>query len=210
MHTELRVSTFHWFGNEEIVASCVILYLFAFTFYASNAILVIYFYRVLDKVNKVDKVFMYILPINGMFCYTTWVTIASQLNLTIAVSYKTSMSADDSATLGLTVLLAIVVGYFILESTIGERYLRYVFSVYPVLIWAGIGVLSAHWKDEDEGSRNKIYALMVLLIAVVVLVAKVILCIVWSASPLQETKILLLLLNQMKMTIIRKKQKHTE
>ena len=115
------------------------------------------------------------------------------------------MSAGDSATLRLTVLLAIVVGYFILESTIGERYLRYVFSVYPVLIWAGISVLSAHWKDEDEGSRNKIYALMVLLIAVVFLVAKVILCIVWSASPLQETKILLLLLNQMKMTIIRKK-----
>ena len=174
----LNIAWIYIWGNEKIIPASVILYIFAFTFYASNAILVVYFYRVLDKVTKVDKVLTYILPINGMFIYTTWATIASQLNLTIALAYYSSLGATDSATLGLTLLLLIVVGYFILESTVGERYLRYVFSVYPVIIWASIGVLVAHWREENEGSRNKIYVLVVLTIAVIFLVAKVVLCIV--------------------------------
>ncbi len=147
--------------------------------------LVIYFYYTVygkvgrvDKVGTMDKVLTYVLPINGMFFYATWVTIASQLNLVIAVSYNAGLNSTDSATIGLTVLLLIVIGYFILESTIGERYLRYVFSVYPVIIWASIGVLSAHWNEEEEESRNKIYTLIVLIIAAVFLVAKVILCVI--------------------------------
>lgn len=181
----LNITWIYLFGNEKIVASCVILYIFAMTFYVSNAMLVIYFYYTVygkvgrvDKVGTMDKVLTYVLPINGMFFYATWVTIASQLNLVIAVSYNAGLNSTDSATIGLTVLLLIVIGYFILESTIGERYLRYVFSVYPVIIWASIGVLSAHWNEEEEESRNKIYTLIVLIIAAVFLVAKVILCVI--------------------------------
>lgn len=181
----LNITWIYLFGNEKIVASCVILYIFAVTFYVSNAMLVIYFYYTVygkvgrvDKVGTMDKVLTYVLPINGMFFYATWVTIASQLNLVIAVSYNAGLNSTDSATIGLTVLLLIVIGYFILESTIGERYLRYVFSVYPVIIWASIGVLSAHWNEEEEESRNKIYTLIVLIIAAVFLVAKVILCVI--------------------------------
>lgn len=129
------------------------------------------------------------LPINGMFFYTTWVTIASQINLTTVLSYFTQISKEDSATVGLTILLAVVVAYFILEVSIAETYLRYVFSVYPVLIWASIGVLVAHWNDSTEGMRNKIYTLIILVIVSLFLVAKIYLTFMFSKfRPLNRTK----------------------
>ena len=174
----LNIIWIYIWGNEKIVPASVILYIFAFTFYASNAVLVIYFRQVQYKAHKVDRVLTYILPINGNFVYCTWATIASQLNLTIAIIYNANYDPTDGATIGLTLLLTLVVGYFILESTVGERYLRYVFSVYPVIIWASIGVLAVHWRDETEESRNKIYVLALLIIAVLFLLSKVVLCIV--------------------------------
>lgn len=173
----LNITWIYVWGNEEIIAASVILYLFAFSFYTSNAVMVIYFFRVRQKVNRVDKVLTYVLPMNGMFIYTTWTTIASQLNLTIAVTYTTSFGATDSATVGLTLLLVLLIVYFVLESTIGERYLRYVYSVYPVIIWASIGVLTAHWGVESEGRTNKIYVMVVMCIAIIFLLTKIVLSI---------------------------------
>jgi len=174
----LNIVWIYVWGNEKIVPASVILYIFAFLFYTSNLILVIYFNRVQYKAHKVDRVLTYILPINGNFVYSTWVTIASQLNLTIAISYNANYDRTDSATIGLTLVLVLVVGYFTFESTIGERFLRYVFSVYPVIIWASIGVLAVHWRDETEESRNKIYVLVLLIIAALFLLTKVVVCIV--------------------------------
>ena len=169
----LNITWLYLFGNNKIVSSCVILYLFAATFYISNALLVIYFFNVLGKVNKMDRFLTYLLPINGMFFYATWGTIASQLNLTIAIQYNASLSKENSATVGLSILLSLVVVYFILESTIAERYLRYVFSVYPVIIWAGSGILADHWNDDEQEQRNKIFTLAIVIIASVFLIAKV-------------------------------------
>lgn len=171
----LNIAWIYLFGNEKIVASSVILFIFTFTFYTSNGLIIFYFFKVQNKVNRIDKFLTYLLPINGMYFYNTWVDVATQINLAAAIAYNTGVSQDNSATIGLTILLFLNVLYFILECTILERYLRYVFSPYPVLIWASIGILSAHWTNEDEGSRNKIYTLMVLIISVVFLVTKIIL-----------------------------------
>jgi len=157
-----------------MVAACVIIFLFTFTFYASNGLLVFYFNKVQDKANKVDRILTYLLPINGMYLYNTWVDVATQINLAIVLSYNNDVSPENSATIALSILLVLTVAYFILEVSVGERYLRYVFSAYPVFIWACIGILADHWDRDDEGSRNKIYVLAFLIISVVFMVIKIV------------------------------------
>jgi len=169
----LNITWLYLFGNEKIVSSCIILFLLVATFYISNGMLVIYFYKVLGKVNKVDTFLTYLLPINAMFFYATWGTIASQLNLTIAIQYNAGLSKENSATVGLSILLTLVVIYFVLESTVAECYLRYVFSVYPVIIWGGSGILADHWNDEEQEQRNNAFVLAIVIIASVFLIAKV-------------------------------------
>ena len=176
-----------------MVAACVIIFLFTFTFYASNGLLVFYFSKVQDKVNKVDKILTYLLPISGMYFYNTWVDVATQINLALVLSYNSDVSPENSATIGLTILLVLTVAYFILEVTIGERYLRYVFSAYPVFIWACAGILANHWSRDDEGSRNKIYVLAFLVISAVFMVVKVvvsILCAKFRPLKVREHELL--------------------
>ena len=175
--------------NKVIIVACVVLFAFAITFYISNITLVVYFNSILDQIGRQQRILTYLLPINGMFFYATWGTIASQINLAAVLAYFTKTSQDNSATIGLTILLAAVIAYFVLEATIAEPYLRYVFSVYPVLIWASIGILMAHWNDASQGMRNKIYTLVLLVIVTLFFVAKIYLSIVYRKfRPLNKPK----------------------
>ena len=72
---------------------------------------------------------MWILPVNGMFIYATWTTIASLVNLAVVVQYSHDVSATNSGTISLSLLLAALVVYFILENTVFYRFLQYVFTV---------------------------------------------------------------------------------
>ena len=168
--------TYHGYTHGATKSS-VIIYALVFTFYLSNAMLVVHFNRVQDKASQVDRLLTLILPINGMFMYTTWVTIALQLNLAIAATYNSSLSADNWATSGLTLLLAAAIGYSVLESTTGKRYLRHMFTVYPVLIWGGAAILVAHWRGESEGSRNMVYVIVILSVTISFFLLKTVQCI---------------------------------
>ena len=171
----LNITWIYVWGNEHVVAACVILILFNVVFYPTIGALFGYFKVIEEDVGKVDNVLTRSLPMNGLCFYCTWTTIASLINLTAAVQTTTSISNEDMATVSLTLLLAVVLVYFILESTVLDNFgFRYVFSVYPVVIWALIGVLSAHWGNEGEG-RNNIYTLVLLLLTVVLFAIKFIL-----------------------------------
>ena len=121
--------------------------------------LVSYFYKIHSEPHKADVILTWIFPINGLFFYATWTTIASLVNLAAALQYSPSnVSGTTSGTISLSLLLITLVVYFILENTVLYRILRYVLSVYPVIIWALTGVLSAHWGVIGE-ERNSRFAL---------------------------------------------------
>ena len=119
----LNISWICLWNNERVIGACVVLYAFAITFYFSDLAMVTYFHSIQDQIGGFQSFLTNALPINGMFFYTTWVTIASQINLTAVLPCSTKINKTDSATIGLTILLAIVVAYFVLEVTIGEPYL---------------------------------------------------------------------------------------
>jgi len=185
----LNIAWLFLWCNKVIVVACVVLFAFAIAFYITNITLVVYFNSILDQISPLQRILTNSFPINGMFFYATWGTIASQINLASVLAYFTNTSQDDSATIGLTILLAAVLAYFVLEVTVAEPYLRYVFSVYPVLIWASVGVLVAHWNDASQGMRNKIYTLVLLVIVTFFLIAKIYLSIIYRKfRPLKQPK----------------------
>ena len=95
------------------------------------------------------------------------------------------MSATDSATVSLSLLLVALVVYFILENTVLYRFLRYVFSVYPVVIWALIGVVSEHWGVQGE-ERNSRFALGLLIISIIALIVRIVLVVIFSVRSISK------------------------
>ena len=167
-------------GNDLIIGACAVLYGFAASYWISNGILVIYFNRVWDKVNKLDKIITWLLPINSMFLYAAWASLASHINLTIVLSYFTSLNEADSGTIGLALITLMIFIYFVLEFTIGLPFLRYVYTVYPVVVWVCVGILARHWRNLEEDNRNKFFTLVLLVIVVPLFVAKVLLSIAYG------------------------------
>lgn len=172
-----NISWIFLWGNDLIIGACIILYGFATSYWISNALLVIYFKRVTDKVKVYDKVITWVLPINGMFFYATWATIAAQLNFTIILTYFTSASDKNSGTIGLSLILAALFIYAVLDFSAGIPYLQYVYTVYPVVIWACVAILVAHWDQSHY--RNNTYTLFLLAAALVLHVTKIILSLVY-------------------------------
>ena len=150
--------------------------------------LVGYFYKIRFKPHKADAVLTWILPINGLFLYATWTTIASLINLAAAIQYssRVNVSATDCGTISLSLLLVALVVYFVLENTVLYRFLRYVLSVYPVVIWALSGALAKHWGVEGE-ERNSRFALGLLIVTIIAFIVRIIIVVIFSViRPLSK------------------------
>ena len=174
-------------GNLYLTAACVILILFNVFFYPTIGMLVGYFYKIRSSPHKADTILTWIFPINGLFLYATWTTIASLINLAAALQYSTSVNVSpaDCGTISLSLLLVALVVYFILENTLLYRVLRYVFAVYPVVIWALIGALTNHWGVEGE-ERNGRYALALLIIAIILFIVRIILVVIFTIRSITK------------------------
>ncbi|XP_013413395.1 uncharacterized protein LOC106175794 [Lingula anatina] len=108
---------------------------------------------------------------NAMAFYATWVTIATLLNLSMVLSYVTkAVTQDVACTIALGILSAEITTWFILETFVLDRYVRYTFAPYPVIIMALIGSMSKNW---DPTKRNSIFTAVLLGIAGVLTIVKV-------------------------------------
>jgi hypothetical protein len=105
-----------------------------------------------------------------MALYATWVTIATLLNFAIVLSYWGGMKQTDASTVSLSILLAEVLVYFVLENIILEKYLRYTYTVWMVVIFALTGSISQNWT---AGSRNSIFSVVLIAVAGALFIVKI-------------------------------------
>ena len=171
----VNIAWIYVWGNELIAWASALLFLFNIAFYPTIGMLVVYLYRVQSRVNKIDLWFTRFLPLNGMMFYATWTTVASLINLAAAMEYSGGLNGTDAGTISLTLLLAAVLTYFILENTLLDRFLRYVFSVYPVIIWALSAVLVGQKDGASENARNYSYTIALLVITCILAVIRIVL-----------------------------------
>ena len=157
------------FGIEEIVASCVIL--FGITAFLYGAISTV-FQRVSaldEKLPKYDYIAVQLLVINGIAFYSTWVSIASLLNLAMALTYKSGMDQENACTLALSILAVEIVAWFILDVVVLRNITKYTVSPWIVLIVALIGSL---YKNYVPNKRNSIITLVLMCIVGVLAVIR--------------------------------------
>ncbi|KAJ8419161.1 hypothetical protein AAFF_G00006600 [Aldrovandia affinis] len=167
INMSLNMSWLFLFDRELMAPAVIVSALMAFTNY-----LIIFFschgLKVygpwLNKYHKVDLWLIRILVQNGVAVYATWTTIATLLNLTIVLAYKSAVSMSDASTLSLSLLLIEVLGWFVLENFILDSHVRYILTVYPVVILALSGNMSKNFKAASP-SNNGIFTAVLLSVA---------------------------------------------
>ena len=124
------------------------------------------------KPNLADVWCVRILVQNGIIFYNTWVIVALCINFVVTFHYLDGISMDKLVTAALTFLLCLIIMWFTLENFVIQEKTRFVFAEYVVLIVALSGVIKAHWTG---GQGNQTFVLIILVIASVMLVARIVL-----------------------------------
>nr|CAH0111439.1 unnamed protein product [Daphnia galeata] len=145
---------FLW-DRELMVAACIFLLFIAYTGWISFAVACSRGKRAMEKKRDgLTKTAVFkevrlqrILIHNGIALYTTWTTIASLLNINIAFQYVGKCNAETTSVACTSVLLIVLIGWFTLENTWLDSYVRYTITQYPVVIFAVSGILS---KQADQ------------------------------------------------------------
>ncbi|XP_018550831.1 uncharacterized protein LOC108896276 isoform X2 [Lates calcarifer] len=124
----------------------------------------------LDKHHNIDLWLIRILVQNGMAVYATWGTLFTLLNLTIYLQYQTGTSRCDCAMLSMLLLLMKLLVWFLLENFYFDKHVRYIVTIYPVVILWLTGTLSNSGSPE---SHIYIFAAVVLAISCIMFVARI-------------------------------------
>jgi len=173
------------FDRQEIVLAFVILVVYSCAYYVMLGLA----YRALDKscVQLVqqgqtkDVWLTRALLHNGLAIQATWVTVATLLNLCMVMQYKAdpSVGMTDAATVALSILALEIVVFAATDLFYLDRYSRYTFTPYLVLVVALIGSLT---KNYEDGARNSVFTVVLLCLAGAVLFAKIVLSVARHAK----------------------------
>lgn len=119
----------------------------------------------------IDKWFTHLITVNGLAFYAAWTLLSTILHIAVVLKEDSDIHNDTIGTCLLSLLSALIIGYFLLEITILDRYIRYVNTVYPAVIWWLVGILAEHWDKDFNGiSRNNLFAFVLMLVVGVLMV----------------------------------------
>lgn len=103
-----------------------------------------------------------ILVHNGLATYATWTSIATIVNLGIVLKYNVSHVNEpyvSSVVLGL--ILFAVLFWFLMETFIFEKYVRYTVTIYPVAIVASVGIFLGVDETEEFSDNEMMNAVII-------------------------------------------------
>lgn len=115
---------------------------------------------------------------NILAAYAAWTSIASIINFGIVLKYNTDIDDHRISTGVLCTIFFELILWFLLENVIFERYVRYTFTVYPVVIMAMAGIFQKVEKfDKWNMNINSLFT-------AVLLAASVLACVIHFLSAL--------------------------
>ncbi|XP_077171711.1 uncharacterized protein LOC143826696 [Paroedura picta] len=117
----------------------------------------------LQKHDYIDLLLIRLLVQNGIALYATWTTMTTLLNFTIVLVYMGNVANETATIISLCILFFGLIGWFILENFVLDKYVRHNFTIYPGVLLALTGV----WKKKPVSyPPNSINVLIVLLLVV--------------------------------------------
>ncbi|XP_035811476.2 uncharacterized protein LOC118471365 [Amphiprion ocellaris] len=124
----------------------------------------------LYKYYNVDLWVFRILVQNGVAVHAAWGTLSTLLNLTIYLQHQTETPRCDCAMLALLLLLMELLAWFLLENFYFDEHVRYIVTIYPVVIIWQTGILN---NSASPNSDMFIFAALILAISCIVFVAHI-------------------------------------
>lgn len=118
-----------------------------------------------------DLLCLRLLVQNGLALYSTWTTIATLINLCVVLDQE-GVARATAGTVSLCVLLVELLGWFILENFVLDRYVRYILTIYPVVILALLGNVSKNYQPGNP-SANAVFTVVLLVLACLLFVVRV-------------------------------------
>ncbi|XP_045208580.2 uncharacterized protein LOC123560457 [Mercenaria mercenaria] len=111
---------------------------------------------------------------NGLSMYATWCTIATLLNLAFVLTYRSShdIGQQNASTVSLSILSVAIVAFLVADWVFLDRYTRYTFTPYIVLVVAFTGSIA---KNYEEGARNTIFTIVLLAVSGAAALVKIVL-----------------------------------
>ncbi|KAL8564704.1 hypothetical protein ACOMHN_004197 [Nucella lapillus] len=111
---------------------------------------------------------------NGLGIYATWTSIATLLNLAMVITYSdgSEVSVSTASTIALGILSGEIVVFVTTDLLVLDRYSRYTFTPYIVVVVALIGSISKNW---ESGATNSVFTAVLLALGSVALLLKVVL-----------------------------------
>ena len=132
-------------------------------------------------VGSCDKWCTRLLSLNALALSAGWAVICVFFHVSAVFGEDSDLHVETIATCVLCLLAAVTVSYFLLEATILDRYLRFVFVVYPMVVWWLGGVLARQWNDEfDDISRNNLLAFVLLVVFCGLFVVRLVLMVLFG------------------------------
>lgn len=176
LNNGLNIGWIFLFDREYLEASFAFICLIAFTLYICGVLICKY----LDKASAYLTLTGYrkeiwltrMFTLNGVAFYGTWVTLASLVNFSIAFQYRAGVDSLVCAWIACGIITAELLCWFILETFVFDRYLRYCFSPYIVLPIALGGILSKNFNPSSP-APHLIYLIVLLALSLVLGIVKV-------------------------------------
>ncbi|KAM8727490.1 uncharacterized protein AB9X84_001185 [Acanthopagrus schlegelii] len=125
----------------------------------------------LQTYHRKDLACLRILVQNGLALYTTWTAIASLINFSL-VLHLWGVDRSTAATASLCILFGEVMGWFILENWVLDRWVRNILTVYPVVIVALVGNIMKHFNPADP-TTNSVFMVVLLVLVCILLIFRV-------------------------------------
>ena len=108
----------------------------------------------LDEGRGSEVKFLNVAVLNGVSTYAAWVTVATLINLGVVLVYKLGnpLPMEPACVICLACLALVAAAYIVLDLTYFERYTRFSFAPYLVVIWALAAVIGKNWNPDNLSS----------------------------------------------------------
>nr|XP_040023822.1 uncharacterized protein LOC120812078 [Gasterosteus aculeatus aculeatus] len=100
---------------------------------------------------------------NGLAAFAWWSLLNAVLGLGIVLKYRARVPDPLTSTFVLTVVSSCIIIWFILQSCLLAKYMRYVFSVYAILI-VGLGAMFTRSYRLHDLAANTVYCGFLMLL----------------------------------------------
>ena len=86
------------------------------------------------------------------------------------LTYWGDVEQSISCTISLSIVLGLVLIYSVLENFVWDKYLRYTYTVWMIVIIALSGIIARNWNPEK---RNAIYSVVIISLAAGLFILKI-------------------------------------